>query len=382
MVRTIMYSIICLVFIACQETSNVPVVSGQIEKKEAREDSVSLVASYKAQDKIQLAVTADVETKPIKASIEEDAADDPAIWVNPTDPSKSLVYGANKKGGLAVYDLKGGEVAYYPLGNINNVDIIYDFPLGDSLVTVLGCSNRSSQSIDLLTIDSFGLLQNIASPNIHIDTSLIDDIYGFCFAKDLENEKVYCIINGKNGLLQQFEMTTGSQGIETHLKRSIQFDSQTEGMVADNKYGTLYVGEETKGIWKLEISPSSNTEKTLLLNSDQENPNIVYDIEGISIYEQGDKGFIIASSQGNFSYAVFDRQANNRYLGSFKIIDSSNIDGVQETDGLAIVSDSLGVDFPHGIIVFQDGFNFEKGSPRAQNFKYVNWAKLDKIFSE
>src|SRR5690349_1849047 len=44
-----------------------------------------------------------LETVPVANP--EDAADDPAIWVNPKDPAKSAVIGTDKKGGLYVYDL-------------------------------------------------------------------------------------------------------------------------------------------------------------------------------------------------------------------------------------------------------------------------------------
>lgn len=378
MTRLIIFLFISTIFITCQpvvEESKTP--PQNIDPNiEAREDSLALVAAYEAQGKIERSVYPIIETKAIHANSEEDAADDPAIWVNPKESSKSLIYGSNKKGGLAVYNLQGDEVDYYPLGNINNVDIIYDFPFRDSLITVLGCSNRSDQSINLLKINADGKLQDIASGTLSVDTSLIDDIYGYCFAKDEKTNQFYALINGKNGLLQQFEMIEGKEGIELVLERSVQFDSQTEGMVADNKYGFLYVGEEGKGIWKMEISPTTGSNKSFILKSDNSNPNIVYDIEGLSIYEKGEEGYLIASSQGNFSYAVFDRKRDNEYLGSFKIEGSKKIDGVEETDGLDIVSDSLSADFPKGIIVLQDGFNFKGKELEPQNFKYVSWTEL------
>jgi 3-phytase len=37
-----------------------------------------------------------VETEPVPSS--GDAADDPAIWVHPGDPARSLVLGTDKKG--------------------------------------------------------------------------------------------------------------------------------------------------------------------------------------------------------------------------------------------------------------------------------------------
>ena len=67
-----------------------------------------------------------VETEPV--STYGDAADDPAIWVNPRDPAQSLIIGANKKLGLEVYDLAGRRIQTLPDGRMNNVDLRDGFP--------------------------------------------------------------------------------------------------------------------------------------------------------------------------------------------------------------------------------------------------------------
>ena len=378
MLRLIILCFSLLILVQCK-SSNKDTEHTEVETDadiEAREDSLALVQAYKAQDKIALSITPDMETKMIRATSEDDAADDPAIWIHPTDKSMSLVFGSNKKGGLAAYNLSGEEVAYYEIGNINNVDVVYDYPLGNRTITVLGCTNRSTQGINLFEVDPVrGELKDIAIDSLLVDPKLIDDIYGFCFAVDKSTNKFYAIINGKNGLMQQFEMVASSGKVDLSLARSVQFSSQTEGMVADNELGNLYVGEEGKGIWKLSISPE-NENKTMLASSDEGNPNISYDVEGLTLFRTGDNGYLVASSQGNFSYAVFDLNGENPYITSFKIIDDQEVDGVEETDGLDIVSDSLSPVFPDGIIVLQDGFNFDGGVAVPQNFKYVRLGKL------
>src|ERR1044072_2024388 len=55
-----------------------------------------------------LEVAAAVETEPVNTG--GDSADDATVWVNPSDPSQSLVIGTNKKRGLVVYDLAGKEI--------------------------------------------------------------------------------------------------------------------------------------------------------------------------------------------------------------------------------------------------------------------------------
>jgi len=80
-------------------------------------------------------VLAAYETEPVPTS--GDAADDPAIWANPADPSKSTVIGTDKRSGLAVYDLTGRQLQFLPDGQLNNADIRYEFPLGGHRVALV-----------------------------------------------------------------------------------------------------------------------------------------------------------------------------------------------------------------------------------------------------
>ncbi|MEL6653424.1 MAG: phytase, partial [Bacteroidota bacterium] len=154
-----------------------------------------MAKAYEAQSLITLEAFPAGETDPVSASEGDDAADDPAIWVHPTQPEKSVIYGSNKKGGIVAYDLQGKELQFYPFGNVNNVDILYDFPRGDSSLTLIGYSNRSSQSIDLKSIGADGELITIPGGRFSVDSAKIDDIYGFCFGYDRSSQTHYAIAN-------------------------------------------------------------------------------------------------------------------------------------------------------------------------------------------
>ena len=90
-------------------------------------------------------------------------------------------------------------------------------------------------------------------------------------------------------------------------------------------------------------------------------------------------GYLIASSQGNFSYAIFERQGENKYLGSFRINDGA-VDAVEETDGLDITTVAL-PGFPKGMLVVQDGFNYDGKKKKSQNYKYISWDEVGKLIS-
>ncbi|MEL7162672.1 MAG: phytase, partial [Bacteroidota bacterium] len=196
----------------------------------------------------------------------------------------------------------------------------------------------------------------------------MDDVYGFCFGRDATTGTAYAILNGKNGTLQQFRLRDSSGRFALEPVRELSFPSQTEGMVADNELGWLYVGEEAAGIWKLPLVPEKNATPRLVATATvANNPAIVADVEGLTLVESGPAtGYLIASIQGNFTYAIFERTGDNAYLGSFKIEDGPGGDRVEETDGLAGTSIPL-PDFPAGILVVQDGFNFNVASTAPQS---------------
>lgn len=91
-------------------------------------------------------VPAVAETPPVRSS--DDAADDAAIWVHPTDPSQSAVIGTDKlpTGGTGVYDLQGNELHFYLHGSTNNIDLRYNFPLGGETVSLVGVTERNDGS--------------------------------------------------------------------------------------------------------------------------------------------------------------------------------------------------------------------------------------------
>jgi 3-phytase len=87
-------------------------------EKEAWEDQAEFDEARSYQDNIPAGVYATVESDPMPERVGDDAADDPAVWIHPTHPEMSLILGTNKKGGLAVYNLEGKEVAYLSLIHI------------------------------------------------------------------------------------------------------------------------------------------------------------------------------------------------------------------------------------------------------------------------
>lgn len=83
--------------------------------------------------------------------------------------------------------------------------------------------------------------------------------------------------------MEQYELFADDYKIDAKLVRSLKLGTQTEGMVADDETGTVYIGEEVAGIWKFDAEPNGATSGKLISKSSEENPNIKYDVEGLAI---------------------------------------------------------------------------------------------------
>ncbi|MEH0155096.1 phytase [Limibacter armeniacum] len=373
--QIILLSVIAGLFTACG-------VSHQTEKqyKDPRESDESMKQAYKLQEKVKFRVQADAETQAVLATTEEDAADDPAMWIHPEDPSKSLIVGTHKKKGLYVYDLAGNELGFYPVGKVNNVDIRQGVVLGQDTLDIVAASNRNDNSITLMKMTAEGKLVDVSAQPI-MTGEAIDDIYGFCMYQDQSTGNSFVIANGKNGVVQQWALAAADSGkVTASLAKSYKVPSQPEGMVADDATGTLYIGEEAQGIWKVDLSVDTVATPELIASTKvADNEMLEADLEGIALYKTGiETGYLLASSQGNFSYAVFSLENNYEYLGSFAI-EKGKVDGVEETDGIEVITDSLSEQYPKGMLMVQDGFNFDDDSLKAQNFKMIDWRKIEQL---
>jgi 3-phytase len=311
-------------------------------------------------------VAATVETQPVPHP--DDSADDPAIWIHPTNPALSTIIGTDKQGGLAIYDLTGKQLQYLPDGKMNNVDIRGGFPLGGQKVALVTAGNRSDNSIAVYRVNpATRLLEEVAARKI---TTLVT--YGSCMYHSRKDDKFYYFVNNKRGEVEQWELFDRGGKVDAKRVRQFAVGSITEGCVADDDLGHLYIAEENVAIWKYGAEPGADTARARV-DKTGAGGHLVSNIEGLTI-AYGDKGtgYLIASSQGNNTYVVYRREGSNQYVKTFSIIDGAGIDGTSDTDGIDVTTANLGSAFPYGVFVAQDGHN-DSGH---QNFKLVPWHSI------
>ena len=101
------------------------------------------------------------------------------------------------------------------------------------------------------------------------------------------------------------------------------------------------------------------------------------DLEGVTVYPEGDEGgYLIVSSQGNNSYVAFTLP-DYQFKGQFEIAEGA-VDRTTVTDGIDVTAKST-ERFPKGFFVVQDNQNSEDAieGQEKQNFKVVDWREIE-----
>ncbi len=320
--------------------------------------ALSACATTSPQGLPPVAVMAVGETEPV-GTMNEDAADDPAIWRNADDPARSLIVATDKRAGLYVYGLDGAVRSFLDAGRVNNVALA---DLGELGVFVVASDRNdvTQAAVQVFRLDT----QTAELTQLATAPGGMGEGYGMCVGTgEGADLTAYSVL--KDGRIIEIGMALEGEPVFTTL-REMSVPSQAEGCVTDPRDGTFYVGEENGGIWRF---AAGSTQGELVAPID--NQYLVADVEGLAIALDGETGgYLVASSQGDNAYAVF-ALPDMAPAGRFSIAEGA-LGATEETDGIELVTMPFGADYPAGLFVAQDGQNGDK----AQNFKLVSWADV------
>ncbi|WP_260581885.1 phytase [Sphingopyxis sp. PET50] len=301
-----------------------------------------------------VSVTATGETAPVGTG-KADAADDPAIWVDPANPNRALIIATDKKAGIHVYDLAGRDIAFIEGGLVNNVDV------AGNIVAASDRNDGVNAHIAVFRLDpdkpSLTALGRAAAGT--------GEAYGFCLKKTAPGAPLTAALIIKDGTVRVGTLTIDGAAPGFAVQWEHKIPTQSEGCVFDGD--TLYVGEEDAGIWRLTRN-GAGADAALVAPVD--NQRLVADVEGLATIDHKGQRYLLASSQGDNAYAVF-RLPGIDYVGRFAVT-AGRFGATSETDGIEAVAGNFGPDYPDGLFLAQDGDN----APRAQNFKLVRWDRI------
>jgi 3-phytase len=312
-------------------------------------------------------------------------ADDPAIWFNQLDSNLSLIFGTDKYNGIYTYNLNADTIGFSKAGKINNIDLrsIKNDKDNQFLTFIFG-SNSGDNTIDLWIESNINLykgsLNNSFSlpitPNFSEETNFL--AYGICAGFDKEFGIIAFVTEAKGSGMQMWQFKENKLSLIKEFNN--QNASESEGCVYDDENRTLFVSEENeRGVIRAyKLNNLLNFLNPTII--DDRNGNITGDPEGLAIYKTSEiDGYLIASSQGNSTFNIYNRNQPYNFINSFRIANSEFIDEVSDTDGIDISTNYFNEEFSKGLIVVQDGHNSGNEIINKENFKFISAEDLMNI---
>ncbi|MCP4611249.1 MAG: phytase [Planctomycetes bacterium] len=306
-------------------------------------------------------------------------ADGVAICVNPGDPARSTIIGADPQKGIGSFDLEGNilHVVHFSKGGGAGVDVRHGFPLGGERITLILAGNSE---INTLRFFKFNPNTRLLGEVTGTRAQLGIHVYGCCLYHSAETGTFYAVVTSREGFIEQWELYDDGRGrINANRVRQINImegqdsdpslNPKIEACVADDELDRLYISQEKEClIWQYGAEPDSDVERRLVDTSrirDGDNT------EGLAIYATGPgTGYLLVSIQGSWKYKVYTREGNNTYLGSFDVRTADGRRGVESHDCIAVTPTSLGTEFPHGLFVTQNA------DPSGDHYQLVSWESI------
>lgn len=311
-------------------------------------------------------------TEPVKYD-----TDDPAIWVNPTDPTKSLVIGTDKNadGALYVFDLNGKIIKNKVITGLkrpNNVDLAYGLVLSGKPTDIAITTERMTHKLRIFSLPD---MKPVDNGGIEIFVGETGDEYRDLMGISIytaKDGKMYAIAGRKNGPLtggyiwQYLLGDDGKGNVKATLVRKFGEYSgkkEIEAIAVDNELGYIYYSDEQTGVRQYYADPEKGNKQLSIFGTS----GFTADHEGISIYKLTDTtGYILISDQGANRFQVFNREGTKQAPFEHKLAKIVNV-AARQSDGSDVVAVPLNATFKHGLFVVMSN---------DKTFHYYRWEDI------
>ena len=322
------------------------------------------------------------------ASLPDDP-DDPAIWIHPSEPSRSVIIGTMKvaapAGAIVVYGVDGQlRQTIAGINRPNNIDVEYGFRFRGRLIDIAVATERLSRQLRVFEIDrSDGHLIDLGGiPILQGEQGENGAPMGIALYRREKDGELFAIVAPKagprEGYLWQYRLAdAGNRGVSATLVRrfgtfsasTLREENEIEAVAVDDALGYVYYADEADGIHKWPADPDQPHASRELAHFAR--GGFRSDREGIAIYALPDgTGYIVCTDQldGNSEYHVYRREGEpgKPHDHSRELVVVRG--GADATDGLDISSRSLGPTLPHGVMIAMNS--------KPRNFLVFRWESI------
>lgn len=318
--------------------------------------------------------------------------DDPAIWLHPADPSRSLVLGTDKvevTGGLHVFGLDGRRRQVIgPLDRPNNVDVEYGMAGPDGANTDIAVvTERRRHRLRAFRIPADGgALTDLAPDGLPVLTDALGEAsepMGIGLYRRPRDGAVFAVVapktGGSTGYLRQYRLEFSAGALQAREVRRFGHFSQRgaalgeigeiEAIVVDDELGFVYYADERFGLRKWHADPDHPDAGTELAAFGTD--GYLGDREGLALWRRPDgTGYLVSSDQvvGGTRLMIYPREGTagaphaHPLLGVVPTV-------ADETDGLDVVGRPL-PGFAGGLLVMMNS--------ASRNFLMFPWGNVER----
>lgn len=314
--------------------------------------------------------------------------DDPAIWVYPGDPARSLILGTNKtpapSGALVVFRLDGKiRQTIDGIDRPNNVDVEYGLKLNGKPTDIAVLTERLQKRLRVFAIASDGSgLKDLSPQGLPVFVGQPGEQaapMGVALYRLPKDGAIFAIVGRKdgpaNGYLWQYRLQDDGTGKVTarKVREFGRFSGQgeIEAVAVDDELGYVYYADEGDGIHKWHADPDHPGAASELAHFGKD--GFRADREGIAIYPlSGGKGYIVCTDQleGSSEYRVYRREGEPGKPHDHSTVLKIFRGGADSTDGIEISSAALGPQFPNGLMAAMNS--------SSRNFLIFSWGDIAK----
>lgn len=304
-------------------------------------------------------------------------SDDPAIWINPEDPARSLILGTDKHagdGGLYVFDLEGRilpEKTVRGLDRPNNVDLATGFSLGGRRVDLAVVTERNAGRLRVFTVPD---MQPVDGGGLSVFAGDPERLpMGIALYTRPRDGALFAIVSARvgprEGYLWQYRLEDDGHGtvraVKTRTFGRFSGKKEIESVAVDAELGYVYYSDEQVGVRQYRADPDApDAGEELALFATE---GFAGDHEGISVFPTGPgTGYLVVSNQDGDTFEVFSREGTpghpheHRHVGSLKL-------ATHASDGHEVTARALTPRYPGGLLVAMSD---------DRTFQFYAWADL------
>ena len=301
-----------------------------------------------------------VQPKIVTEKVHHDS-DDPAIWIDRKDPSRSLVLGTDKDadGALFAFGLDGKvlpELTIRGLLRPNNVDVAYGVILGGKKIDIAVVTERYAHRLRIFSLPD---MRPVDGGGINVfEGERAREVMGVALYTRPSDGAVFAIVSRssqfapQSGYLHQYRLIddgTGTlRGIKVRAFGNWSGLKEIEALSVDTASGLLFASDETYGIREYRADPTAeNANEELSVFGLK---GFVRDQEGSAVFQEASGNtLLLVSDQQAGTLRVFDLKTRSATKESYRLVGRVQITA-KETDGIDLTSTPL-PGFPNGLLV-------------------------------